>query len=120
MTIVCSFRFYEQYSSIFIINLNKNHLCLKVSSGIYTLQNKSSDTDNKFDKTAGDGGERILVSICSIKIGEETLFVSECRSDKEAKGVSTESDKSRGGVSNHILSYNSILRSLVSECVTRK
>ena len=52
------------------------------------MKNKVSDVDIDFDKTIGEGGERISVSDFFIKGDAEMVFVSVCKSDKEVKIVS--------------------------------
>ena len=78
------------------------------------MKNKVSDVDIDFDKTIGEGGERISVSDFFIKGDAEMVFVSVCKSDKEVNLFSWGSGKAtvgqlqsnkgwdvRGDLSNH-------------------
>ena len=79
----------------------RNHLGFKVSSGVYLIKKKSSNTDNNSDISIGDSGERILVSNFSIKSSEGIVFVSELRLNTEVKGVSSQIQESqKSGVYN--------------------
>ena len=61
------------------------------------MKNNPSDVDRGFDKTSGDGGERILVSDVSM-IGEGgILCVFACKSDTEVKGDNVSSYNARVG-----------------------
>ena len=51
------------------------------------MKNKPLDVDNDFDKTSGEGGEKVSRLEFSIKDDGGILFVSVCKSDNEVKGV---------------------------------
>ena len=51
------------------------------------MKNKPSDVDKDFDKTSGEGGERLLRSDFSIKGDGGIVFVSACKSDNEVNDV---------------------------------
>ena len=45
------------------------------------MKNTPSNIDKDFDRTSGEGGERILVSDVSMTGGGRTVFVLEYKSD---------------------------------------
>ena len=47
------------------------------------MKNKSSNIDNDVNKTAGEGGEIMLVLDCSIKGYDGLVFVAAFNSDNE-------------------------------------
>ena len=61
------------------------------------MKNKPSDVDKYFDKTSGEGVERMSVSVLSINGEGGIVFVSACKSDNEVKGVSRSSGNARVG-----------------------
>ena len=61
------------------------------------MKNKPLDVDNDFDKTSGEGGEKVSRLEFSIKDDGGILFVSVCKSDNEVKGVRWGSVNARVG-----------------------
>ena len=51
------------------------------------MKNKPSDEENKFDKTIGEGSERMSVTEFLIKSDGEIVFVLAFKLDNEVKGL---------------------------------
>ena len=61
------------------------------------MKNNPSDVDRDFDKTSGEGGEKILVSDVSMTGEGGIVFVFTCKSDTEIKGDDVSSCNARVG-----------------------
>ena len=61
------------------------------------MKNKPSDVDKKFDKTSGEGGERMSVSVLSTNGEGGIIFVSVCKLDNEVKSMRWSSRNVRVG-----------------------
>ena len=61
------------------------------------MKNNPSDVDRDFDKTSGEGGERIVVSDVSMTGEGGIVFLFACKSDTEVKGGNVSSGNARVG-----------------------
>ena len=61
------------------------------------MKNKPPNVDKDFDKTSGEGGERILVSDVSMAGDGGIVFVFACKSDTEVKRDNVSSCDTRVG-----------------------
>ena len=61
------------------------------------MKNNPSDVDRDFDKTSGEGGERILVSDVTMTGEGGIVCVFACKSDTEVKVDSVSSGNARVG-----------------------
>ena len=61
------------------------------------MKNNPSDVDKDFDKTSGEGGERIVESDVLMTGEGGIVFVFACKSDIEGKGDIVSSGNARVG-----------------------